>query len=63
MIQYVDHVRANGTPRSFACKPFEKVEKPLDLMVPDPKIDFFEGKVDPYKNELKVCFWTIFLIK
>lgn len=32
----------------------DKVPKPNESLVPEANIDFFKGRADPYKNQLKV---------
>jgi hypothetical protein len=46
-------IKSNGTPRAFISSSYEKPEKPVMSLVPDPKINFFNGKIDPYKNQIK----------
>ena len=47
------NLKAINKPRSFSSKSVEKVEKPQDLIVPNPNIDFYNNRPDPYKPQLK----------
>jgi hypothetical protein len=50
----MDKLKSNERPRSFSNQPQEKPEKLSNSLVADPNINFFVGKQDPYKAQLKV---------
>jgi hypothetical protein len=49
----MESIKSNGTPRAFISSCYEKPEKQVVSLVPDPNINFFNGKLDPYKNQIK----------
>ena len=66
IFKLIENIKKNGTPRSYACKPVMKEEKPTVTFVPDPQINYFSNKIDPYKNQIKVITLIItnnYLIK
>lgn len=51
--EQMQSIRSSGTPRSFVSSSVEKIEKRPVQLVPDANINFYEGKIDPYKNKIK----------
>lgn len=47
-------IKYNSVGKSFEYQSNEKNEKLNSNLVPSPRIDFFKGKQNPYKNKLKV---------
>lgn len=49
----INNLRTSNKPRSFSNKPVEKINKIIENIVPDPNINFYNGRTDPYKSQLK----------
>ena len=53
-LKSIDYIKSSATPRNFVCKSDEKPERLSDSMIPNANINFYDGKLDPYKFKLKV---------
>lgn len=42
-----------ASPRSFSMQWSDRIPKPNESLVPEANIDFYKGRTDPYKNQLK----------
>ena len=49
----MNSIKANGTPRAFISSNYEKPYESPTSLVPEANINFFHGKLDPYKNQIK----------
>ena len=50
----MNSIKYNSVGKSFDYQTNDKNERPNSNLVPSPRIDFFKGKQNPYKNKLKV---------